>query len=88
MENQFSISAQGKSAFDKLDNWLYTYACCTESISISALPVYYLNPNTRIFVKDTNSGIEGEYIVSRISLPLTYNGMMSISATKAVQRLY
>lgn len=88
MENQFSISSQGKSAFDKLDNWLYTYACCTESISISALPVYYLNPNTRIFVKDSNSGIEGEYIVSRISLPLTYNGMMSISATKAVQRLY
>ena len=88
MENQFTISAQGKSAFDKLDNWLYTYACCTESISISALPVYYLSPNTRIFVKDVNSGIEGEYIVNRISLPLTYNGMMSITATKAVQRLY
>jgi hypothetical protein len=88
MENMFSISAQGKSAFDKLDNWLYSYACCTESISISSLPVYYLQPNTRIFVKDANSNIEGEYIISRISLPLTYNGMMSISATKAVQRLY
>lgn len=88
MENMFSISAQGKSAFDKLDNWLYSYACCTESISLSALPVYYLQPNTRIFVKDENSGIEGEYIISRISLPLQYNGMMSISATKAVQRLY
>lgn len=88
MENLFSISAQGKSAFDKLDNWLYSYACCTESISISALPVYYLAPNTRIFVKDANSNIEGEYIISRISLPLSYNGMMSISATKAVSRLY
>ena len=88
MENMFSISAQGKSAFDKLDNWLYTYACCTESISMTSLPVYYLQPNTRIFVRDSNSGIEGEYIVSRISLPLTYNGTMSISATKAVSRLY
>ncbi len=88
MENMFSISSQGKSAFDKLDNWLYSYACCTESISMSALPVYYLQPNTRIFVKDKNSNIEGEYIISRISLPLQYNGMMSISATKAVQRLY
>lgn len=88
MENMFSISAQGKSAFDKLDNWLYTYACCTESISMTSLPVYYLQPNTRIFVRDSNSGIEGEYIVTRISLPLTYNGTMSISANKAVQRLY
>lgn len=88
MENLFSISGQGKSAFDKLDNWLYSYACCTESISISSLPVYYLEPNTRIFIKDSNSGIEGEYIVNRISLPLTHNGTMSITATKAVQRLY
>ena len=88
MENMFSISAQGKSAFDKLDNWLYSYACCTESISMTSLPVYYLQPNTRIFVRDSNSGIEGEYIVTRISLPLTYNGTMSITAHKAVQRLY
>jgi hypothetical protein len=30
-----------------------------------------------------NSGIEGEYIVSKISLPLSYNGTMNITATKA-----
>ena len=88
MENLFTISAQGKSAFDKLNTNLYNHAYCTESITLNALPIYYLEPNTRIFVKDDNSGIEGEYIINRISIPLQYQGTMSISATKVVERLY
>jgi|GEM_PF-1537477 len=88
MENLFTISSQGKSAFDQLNSHLYNYAYCTESITVNALPVYYLEPNTRIFVKDENSGIEGEYIINRISIPLQYQGTMSISATKVVERLY
>jgi len=42
-----------------------------------------LEPNTRIYVSDIEAGIEGDYIVSKISLPLAYNGSMSITATKA-----
>lgn len=86
--NLFSISAQGKSAFDVLNNHLYNYSYCAETITLNALPVYYLEPNTRIFVKDDNSNINGEYIVERITIPLQYNGTMSISATKATERLY
>lgn len=88
MKNCFSISAQGKSAQDALDDLLYNYTYCIESINLTSIPIYYLQPNTRIFVKDDNSKINGEYIVSKISLPLTYNGMMQITATKAVSRIY
>ena len=88
MQNYFSISAQGVSAQDKLDDLLYNNTYCIESINISAIPVYYLEPNTRIFVKDNKSKINGEYIVSKISLPLTFNGTMQITATKAVAKIY
>ncbi len=84
--NYFNISAQGKSAKDALDELLYNHSYCTESINISAIPVYYLDVNTRISVCDELSKINGEYIVSRISLSLNYNGQMSIQATKAPQR--
>lgn len=87
MENLFSISGQGKSAKDVLDNMLYNYAYCTESITLTTIPIYYLQPNTRIRVSDKLSNIDGEYLVSRISFALTYNGTMSISATKAPERL-
>jgi hypothetical protein len=88
LENLFTISSQGKSAQDALDDFIYQYSYCTETITINALPVYYLQPNTRIFIRDDNSGINGEYIITRISLPLNYNGTMSITATKAVDRIY
>jgi hypothetical protein len=88
IENLFTISTQGKSAKDELDNLLYNYAYCAESVSITAIPVYYLEPNVRIFIRDDNSGINGEYIVSRINFSLAYNGTMSVTATKAVENLY
>lgn len=88
MEYLFSISSQGKSAKDVLDNYLYSYSYCTESITINAIPVYHLEPNTRIFVRDDRCGINGEYIVTRINYPLAANGTMSINATKVVDRIY
>lgn len=83
----FSISAQGKSAKDEIDTLLYNHSYCIESTNITAIPIYYLEPNTRIYVFDDKTGIEGDYIVSRISIPLTYNGTMSITATKAAESL-
>ncbi len=88
LENLFTISAQGKSAKDELDNLLYQHTYCTESINITATPVYYLQPNARILVKDELNNINGEYLVSRIGFNLSYNGTMSITATKAPERIY
>ena len=87
MESLFSISAQGKSAKDAFDELLYNYSYCVENISLTSLPIYYLYPNSRIKVIDKNTNINGEYLVSKITLPLTYNGTMNITATKAPERL-
>lgn len=87
LEDMFSISAQGKSAQEALDSLLYNHSYCIESISLKTIPIYHLEPNTRIFVKDEVSKIDGDYIISKISIPLTYNGQMSINATKAPSRL-
>lgn len=87
-EDFFTISALGKSAKEVIDTLLYNYSYCVENVNLNVIPVYYLEPNTRIYVHDERSGINGEYIVSRISVPLAYNGMMSITATKAAKRLY
>lgn len=81
--NIFSISAQGKSAKERLDELLYQHGYCIESVTINAIPIYYLEPNSRIYVDDKDSGINGYYNVSKITLPLTYNGTMSLTATKA-----
>jgi hypothetical protein len=40
-----------------------------------------------IEVEDSRSNIFGNYIISNISLPLTYNGLMSITAIRAEERI-
>ena len=86
-ENLFTISAQGKSAKNEIDNMLYNYGYCSESISLSAVPIYYLEPNTRIQVRDEKTGIDGEYLVNKITIPLNHNAVMQIQATKAPERI-
>ena len=84
----FRISTQGKSAKDKLDELIYNHAYCIENATITNIPIYHLEPNTRVYVRDEETGIDGDYIVSKFTIPLTYNGTMNISAVKAVERIY
>ena len=88
MEQLFSISYRGKSAKDKLDEMLYNNAYCIENVTVTSLPLYHLQPNNRIYIKDEKTQINGEYIISKLSLSLSYDGTMSITATKAPERLY
>lgn len=87
LTNMFSITRRGKDAVSALDEMLYEYSYCAEGAQINALPVYHLQPNTRISVRDEKSGVDGQYLIQRISIPLTYNGTMSINATKAFMTL-
>ena len=75
-----------KPAIDEIRRELYQYTNYNEQVSINVLPIYYLEPNSRITIKDIASGINGDYIIKSINLPLDINSTMSVSCTKAVER--
>ena len=88
MDQFFDLSVQGKSAQEELNTLLYQHTCAQETITLSVIPVYYLEPNTRIFIKDDkNLDINNEYIITRFSIPLSHNGTMNITATKVIQQI-
>lgn len=84
MESMFSISSQGKSVKERLDELLYQHSYCIESASIQSVPIYYLEPNTRIHIYDEKSGLNDDYILDKFNISLSYNGTMSITAYKVV----
>ena len=88
LENYFVISTQGKSAQEELQFLLYENTYFQDTITISCLPIYYLEPNRKIIVVDNVTGISGEYIVQDYNISLAYDGMMSINANKASERVY
>ena len=85
--NYFHNSSQGKSAKEELDNLVYQHTYFQESIQLTSLPVYYLEPNVRISVADEATGIKGEYFVKSFNYSFAYDGTMSISATRAAERI-
>ena len=88
IDHLFKMSSQRQSCKDRLNTLLYQFAVCPENITLQAIPVYYLQPNTRIYITDEKSGINGEYIISKIGYSLSNSGQMTINATKAVDRIY
>lgn len=87
IDTMFSVSGQGKSAKERLDELLYEHSYCVESATITTIPVYYLQPNTRIYLYDEDTNLNGDYIISKITIPLSYNGTMSLTTTKAAENI-
>lgn len=81
-------SARSITAQEEIDDLLYNYSYCNETVTISTVPIYYLEPNTIISAKDEQRVVNGYYIMNKITLPLTYNGTTSITAIKVPERIY
>ena len=83
-----AIGTTGYAAQETAREMLYQYTNYSESITIQSMPIYYLEPNTRITVNDKASNIYGDYIINSISLPLDASkGNMNIQAKRALERI-
>lgn len=83
-----NVAIRGKSAKETMDNLLYQYTHTNDSVTLSTIPIYYLQPNSIIHIHNELSHIDGYYEATKITLPLTYNGTMNISAVKIPQQIY
>ena len=76
-----------QDAYNIARNLLYQYTDYNEAVSISTLPIYHLDVNTRITIKDTLTGIDGDYMISSYSVPFELNGTTSFSCVKCLQKI-
>jgi hypothetical protein len=82
-----AMGGSHNSAYNMIRDLLYQYTQYNETISLQMLPMYFLEPNIRITVRDAESGIFGDYVINSISLPLDVSGQMSLSCAKALERI-
>lgn len=84
--NLLATGGAQNSAFERVKELIYQYTSYNESITLQCLPIYYLDVNQRITVNDSKSNIYGDYMINSISIPLNISSMMTISATRALER--
>ena len=82
--NKMVIGGNNTSAYDKIKELLVQHTRYNEAITLTTIPIYYLEPNSRIHIEDTELGINGDYMINTISLPLTI-GTSNLSCSKCIE---
>ena len=85
--NNIEIGGNLNSAYEIIRQLVHEYTSYNESISLQTLPIYFLEPNTRITVHDTKSNIHGDYMINSMSFSLDSSSTLTINATKALSKI-
>ena len=90
ISNRMSLGLYNNAAYDTLRASIHETTAYNDTISLTTIPMFHLEPNMRIGVhvnEEDKSIIDGEYMINSMSVPLAYNGNMSISASRAIERI-
>ena len=82
-----SIGGMHNSCFTEIKNMLWENTDYNASISVALVPIYHLEPNTRITINSNDADIHGDFMIESMSIPLTIGGTMSISASQVETKL-
>lgn len=69
-------------AFDEIKYQLYLHTNYATTLSLIAIPAFYLEPNSRVTINDASTNTYGDYMISTISIPLGPGSSMSVSASE------
>ena len=75
------------SCYQHIRQLLTNYTNYNETINVTCLPTYHLEPNTRIRFEDPAIGIDGDYLIDSISFDLSGAGTMTISGKKCIEKI-
>ena len=79
----FYRSAQGQSAIGRINELMINHLNLAEGINLTTIPIYYLQPNTRVQVAG-----KGDYTINKITYNFSYNGTMSLNGSKIYKQWY
>ena len=75
------------SCYQVIRQLLHEYTNYNQSISLQTLPIYFLQPNTGIYVKDEETGIEGNYLINSLSYSIGNDNTLNINAFKILEKI-
>ena len=82
----FATGGYKNGAFDQIKYELYLHTNYQRTLSLTALPVFYLEPNSRVTINDKSTNTYGSFVVRTISIPLGAGSVMAVSASECFER--
>lgn len=82
----FFTGGYSNGAYARICTELYSHTTYQKTISITAIPNYYLAPNSRVRISDNTTQTFGSYMIQNISLPLDVGSVMSVTLNECMQQ--
>ena len=74
-------------AFESLKYELFCHTRYQKVVSITSLPVFFLEPNSRVELNDRSTNTYGDFMVQSVNLTLGPGANMSVSLNEVAERL-
>ena len=75
------------SAYEALRYELFSHTKYQKVVSITALPAFYLEPNSRVEITDHSTNTYGDFMIQNISLTLGPGANMTVNLNEVSERL-
>ena len=85
--NNFATGGSKQSAYEQIKYDLQQHTSYQNIVSVTAIPCFYLEPNVRVKLNDHSTNTFGDYVIKTISISLGTNSNMSVSMSKAMERI-
>lgn len=82
----FFTGGYSNGAYARICAELYSHTTYQKTISITAIPNYYLAPNSRVRMSDNSTQTFGSFMIQNISIPLDVGSVMSVTMNECIQQ--
>lgn len=72
------------TCYEEVRSMLYNYLIYNASVSLTCMPIFYLEPNAVIRLNLKDLGIVGDYVIKNISWSIGNGGTMSLSLNESI----
>lgn len=86
LQTAFSLASFPTAAKTVMDEELNNFTSFARSVNLSTVPIYNLDVNRKVRI--ATDEVRGQFIIDRLTIPLNYNGMMSIGLNEITDNLY
>ena len=85
--DKLEIGGVYNSAYEEIRQTLHEFTNYNNTVTIQTIPLYFLEPNTRIRINNPASDIRGDYLINSLSFALDNEGLLTINASQAIERV-
>lgn len=85
--NNLAVGGYKNSAYERIKYELFYHTNYQRTVSLTTIPIFYLEPNSRVTISDKSTNTYGNFMVQNINISFGPGANMSITLNEIFERL-